>query len=1629
MEEEEKQIEKELPENKKDLGLALLFIWKWFKRFSLLLIGLFLLLFLTFQVPAVQNWTASRLTNGIAKQIESKVELDYLYLSFFDKLSLQNFYIEDIYQDTLLFAEELVVDFDLNPISLLRNGLGVEAIRLNKSVLYQRRKTGDMTNSLQVAINRLFPKKKNKKKERGGGLPLEVRYLSIHDLTFIKDDEDRGQVHTIHLDGAQIDIKMLDFPNSHIELGTVRVRRPAVLLDDITRGPNIEAVFERDQRLLRLGDTLAFQPTYFYYSIDEFQIEGGTFALHNYRNAPQKLTPTDQLDYKHMEVFDIDMEVLNFVYYEEKYEGELRHMSLMDSSGFVLNDWQADYACVSPQQLEIEGMYFRTPYSVIRDQLSLSYNDYYDYITFPDSVNMRIGFNESELALRDIMVFAPALRKNTFFSANANEVLSIDGQIRGWVNNLKGRDLSIQLAGVGGNTTIEGRFDARNLTTPKGELINLRLDQLTTNMRTLRQLIPNFNPPSNFDQLGQLSFKGFFEGYFSNFVADGLLTSSLGAAKMDMQMQLPGGRSDATYAGNLSLIDFDLGRFSQDTSFGIVNFTSTVTEGRGLTGKTASAVLTAQVQSFNFRGYPYENADITGTLNSRFFDGNFKIRDDNIDLNFDGQLDFTDSIPNYIFKAEITKLDLKKLNLSQKDLIVGAQINLNLKTNRISDMVGFADLRDVIILENQETEYRVDSLHIDSKVDAFGDNRVEVVSEILSAEFNGQYDVEQLPNTLLYFVENHYPGFAGRLKIRGKIDSSQIANNFDFNIQIKDSKNLNQLLLPSLGPIQNGLVEGYYRGSKEEMSLVVEFPSLKINKMDFRDLTFRFDAESDNAFLSLVVDSTFVNEKTHFGQVNLTSILTSDTLDFGLTYTQTDSYVEGLKIDGLLYLPDSLNYKIQFKPSDIEIMETKWNISEDNFIVFGNNYLSTRNFKLMNEDRVVELNKEGPKEISLKVSNFDFAFIDEIWDYDPLDFRGSFNAELFVGDVFELKDMRLSIAADTFRINERDFGGFQLQADASDRRSALNTYFSMTRDTMQLIGDGIINLANADGKASDELPLDRQAGYYDFGLDFSGYPLDIAEFWIGESVSGMRGDFWSSLKINGKGEPNISGEILVYNGAVTIDFLQTEYTFARGLVTVDNEMFDASQSIIYDKYGHRAEISGGISHDHLRNLGLSASLHTKRFLALDTQKGDNDLFYGHALGSGDVYFYGDFRQPNIYINASAGDSTKITIPVSYDVETSPIDEIRFVSRNSKKEEEAPTNPALLRGLSLEMDLVVTEEAEMELIFDEQAGDIIRGRGRGNIRLIMPRGRDFQMYGDYTIERGDYLFTLYNVVNKDFSIKRGGKITWDGDPFGARIKLEASYKDLKTSVANFIQEYLAGVDDNIRNEANNPTDVDLTLQLEGELLRPLINFDIVFPSLTGQLQTYTDNKLRLLKQNQDELNRQVFGLIVVQQFLPSGLAFNGGTVLYNTMSEFLSNQLSLLVTRLFSDQDIDFDFNYRQYRSTSVLQGQDLLGRDEFEVSVRKKINDRLSIEVGGNVDIGTVASSSSVGGNGTFVGNDIVIEYVINDARTLKLRVYQRLEPEIGGVRRLEVGAGLSYRRQFNTFNEFLKSLKKDADR
>jgi hypothetical protein len=316
-----------------------------------------------------------------------------------------------------------------------------------------------------------------------------------------------------------------------------------------------------------------------------------------------------------------------------------------------------------------------------------------------------------------------------------------------------------------------------------------------------------------------------------------------------------------------------------------------------------------------------------------------------------------------------------------------------------------------------------------------------------------------------------------------------------------------------------------------------------------------------------------------------------------------------------------------------------------------------------------------------------------------------------------------------------------------------------------------------------------------------------------------------------------------------------------------------------------------------------------------------------------------------------------------------------------------------------------------------------------------------MYGNYEIVQGEYLFTLLNVVNKPFVVKEGGTIRWDGDPYNAIIDIEAEYSGLNTSLTNFISEYLNTVNPgDLESEARKSQNVLLKMFLNGQLQQPDINFDISFPGLQGQLQNVTDSKLRIVRQDQGELNRQVFGLLVIGSFLPSGnnsgLAGRGDLVFGNTLSELLSNQLSIHLTRLLSEvftdvgfiSGVDFNINYNVYDNESFNVGPDLrtTGR---ALQLRQSLdlfNDRLTVEVGGNIDWG----SNLVGNtNSAFLAGDVVIEYAVTKDRRFKVRMYQLTDASFLGGRRNKRGLGISWRREFDSINlrNFFSKMKKDA--
>ncbi|HMU04059.1 MAG TPA: translocation/assembly module TamB domain-containing protein, partial [Saprospiraceae bacterium] len=404
--------------------------------------------------------------------------------------------------------------------------------------------------------------------------------------------------------------------------------------------------------------------------------------------------------------------------------------------------------------------------------------------------------------------------------------------------------------------------------------------------------------------------------------------------------------------------------------------------------------------------------------------------------------------------------------------------------------------------------------------------------------------------------------------------------------------------------------------------------------------------------------------------------------------------------------------------------------------------------------------------------------------------------------------------------------------------------------------------------------------------------------------------------------------------------------------------------------------------------------------------------------------------------AVTGPGTKLAIPVDNSKGSLGQSFIKFV-KNDQNGKITNSKPFTVNGINIEMDLTLTPDAEVSLIFNEAKGDIIRGRGRGNLKIDITRQGAFDIFGEYEIEQGEYLFTVPGLpVAKPFVVERGGIVRWTGDPVNTSLNITANYRT-RTSIKPFIEEYLTLSSPETQRLAEQRSEVDLRLILGGTLFKPEIKFDLTFPNLTSDISSFADSKLRLLRTNELELNSQVLGLIVFNSFLPSSRVSDvfGASGLQsagiNTLSEFISSQLSLILTNLINStledngliSGVDFEVGVRNNNLALGSAATSNLFPDEIEVRLKNKfrfMDERLSLNLGGNYVFQNQGQAVNQ------VLPDFAIELELTNDRKLKVRLYGKgdIDPTTLTSLRQKYGLGVAYRTEFGSMLDFEKKMK-----
>ena len=326
------------------------------------------------------------------------------------------------------------------------------------------------------------------------------------------------------------------------------------------------------------------------------------------------------------------------------------------------------------------------------------------------------------------------------------------------------------------------------------------------------------------------------------------------------------------------------------------------------------------------------------------------------------------------------------------------------------------------------------------------------------------------------------------------------------------------------------------------------------------------------------------------------------------------------------------------------------------------------------------------------------------------------------------------------------------------------------------------------------------------------------------------------------------------------------------------------------------------------------------------------------------------------------------------------------------------------GMDITMDFEVTPDAKLQLIFDSSVGDVLKGTGNGDLRMKIDKVGNVFFYGEYTIEEGDYLFTLQNVINKRFEINSGSNIRWDGSPYNALIEMEAIYK-LKASMYDLVAQTL---DAGSSSEYQKRVPIDLKMLLSDRLLKPAIKFEIKTPSLNNSNQIIIDEYIT----SEEELNRQVLSLLVLNKFYApefsrtnASTAKSGSNMALVTTTEMLSNQLSNWLSQI--SNDVDIGISYRP---------GDEITSDEIEVALSTQLfNNRVTLNSNvGYGDYQTEEVSKIIG--------DFDVEVKLNKKGTIRAKAYTRSNNDVFSYDTSPTtqGVGVSFHEEFNTIGELL---------
>jgi len=1639
---------------------------------------LIILLILSLRLPAVQNYVKDKLIVYLEKKIKTKVSLDKVYIGFPNSLVMENLYLKGQNIDTLLAVKKFDVGLDMWQLINSKadlTSIDLEGVRAN----VVRNPQGKFNFDYIIDAFATSDKEQEQKPSKPFIISLDKIKLKDIGITF-NDQQSRNDIQA-YFKSFDTRVKTFDLQNNNyavndINLDGLKLKLKQDLVEEVAKNVEEKVDSLNQKKPMKLGlngikltnfnidygddNTQTVVKVLFKelstklnsidlenndYKVGNVYLTGANINANLYlptENANPKneekpevsknsakekamkvilgklllddvkvaynntaIAPTRSgMDFNHLNFAKLNLDVRNFKMENNGFAGSVKSAEIQEARGLNVQKFNTDFV-YAEKEAYLKNLYLQTPKTILRDEVVLNYNSIEQLSSNLGAVKISADIRDSKIGFSDILNLAPTLRNTAPFNKYPNATLNVNAFIRGTVN-----DLSIQNLKVSGldKLRVLASGKIKNAMNPDQLYYDLNVAELSTASKTIYNLVPKNTIPNNITLPSFMTIRGTAKGSTQIFDTNLRLTSTLGNAAVIAKADIRR-KNRETFDVKANLQSLQIGKIIQNKDLGSITAKINA-KGQGFDPKMMSANLSGDVQSAAYNGYTYQNMNLKGKINRGAYDIDLNSKDPNANLHLAASGIFNDN-PTVKVNGKINKLDLNKLGFYSSPMIIAGGIDGDFKNLDPDNLNGYLNLQDFAISDTKEV-YPLQEIKLNA-VSTADSTLIKFNSQIADVELNGKYKLTQIFGALSQTVNQYYqfqkPGKAQ------KIDAGQF---FTINASIKND-DLIRKFVPDLKSFETININGNYNADSQIIELDAKIPQVLYGTNSLENTSLKITNQNQALQYDLSV-AALKSESFALNKVNINGDVANNIINYNIT-TKDDKDATQFLIAGNAKSMNDIT-EISLNPNGLKLNYMDWTVAENNKIQIFSQGIVADNFRLSNSGAEISLQSESssptsPLNVSLK--DFKIETITEIIKKDSLLAKGTINGTA------QLRDLTKNMT-------------FTSDIDVTD----LFVFGSPVGNLDIKVNNQSANLLNADialsGNNNDVKILgnyNTSSSSFDLNLNMNQLQMKTLQGFTANAITNTEGYLSGDLKITGTTTaPKILGDVKMNNVGLMIAKTGSDFRNINDKIGFTSRGIEFDDFKINDKDGNSLKIDGQVLTQTYRDFAFNLDVDAKDFKVVNSEKSNDALMYGILSIDAALQVRGNLDLPKVDGRLAVSDDTDFTfvLPQSSPSLQERDGIVEFIDQdqvalNKTIKADSIDSQSPIKGMDVNVNIELSKEAKMSIIIDKANGDFVKLQGEADLTGgIDPSGKT-TLVGVYQVEKGSYEMSV-SVLKRKFDIQKGSTITWTGEPTTANLDITAIYKT-QTAPIDLVEQQ---VDQNELNQFKQRIPFNTLLILKGELLKPVISFDITTDeknnAVSSAVTETVEGKLAQLREDENEMNKQVFALLLLNRFIgenpfESNSGLSAETMARQSVSKILSQQINNLASDLIKGVDLNFDLESTEDYST----GQQNT-RTDLNVDISKKLlNDRLKVSVGSNFGVEGEARQNE---NTTNIAGDVTIDYALSKDGRYTLRAYRKNEYQVALQGQIvETGLGFVITLDYDKFRDIFRKSRNNRNR